>query len=145
MRGRRASSLIENGHSAIPHREVDASEFYKHIEDGMLEPRRMRQLLTWCGERALSEKPPHGSRGSSAVLGGEFAICVESAGRRANTDKSAARAIQDQLLKEFGTKPEFSDWFAREAVPKPPVVLKPNPRNLEHDAKIAELEARVER
>jgi kinetochore protein Mis13/DSN1 len=74
MRGRRASSLIENGHSAIPHREVDASEFYKHIEEGMLEPRRMRQLLTWCGERALSEKPPHGSRGSSAVLGGEFMI-----------------------------------------------------------------------
>ncbi|OIW31485.1 hypothetical protein CONLIGDRAFT_652550 [Coniochaeta ligniaria NRRL 30616] len=125
MRGRRASSLIENGHSAIPHREVDAAEFYKHIEEGMLEPRRMRQLLTWCGERALSEKPPHGSRGSSAVLG--------------------ARAIQDQLLKEFGSKPEFSNWFSRETVPKPPAVLKPNPRNLEHDAKIAELEAKVKR
>ena len=72
MRGRRASSLIENGHSAIPHKEVDASEFYKHIEEGMLEPRRMRQLLTWCGERALSDKPPHGTKGSSAVLGGRF-------------------------------------------------------------------------
>ena len=72
MRGRRASSLIENGHSAIPHREVDPSEFYKHIEaEGLSEPRRMRQLLTWCGERALSEKPPHGSHGSSAILGGK--------------------------------------------------------------------------
>lgn len=75
MRGRRASSLIENGHSAIPHREVDPAEFYKHIEaESLPEPRRMRQLLTWCGERALSEKPPHGSRGSSAVLGGKFCI-----------------------------------------------------------------------
>jgi kinetochore protein Mis13/DSN1 len=80
MRGRRASSLIENGHSAIPHREVDASDFYKHIEDGMLEPQRMRQLLTWCGERALSDKPPHGSRGSSAVLGGECAIMHRKGG-----------------------------------------------------------------
>ena len=72
MRGRRASSLIENGHSAIPHREVGAAEFYKHIEaESLLEPRRMRQLLTWCGERSLSEKPPHGSRGSSAILGGK--------------------------------------------------------------------------
>ncbi|OIW24247.1 hypothetical protein CONLIGDRAFT_718698 [Coniochaeta ligniaria NRRL 30616] len=34
MRGRRASSLIENGHSAIPHSEVDAAEVYKHIEEG---------------------------------------------------------------------------------------------------------------
>jgi len=72
MRGRRASSLIDNGHSALPHREVDPAEFYKYIAaEGLSEPRRMKQLLIWCGERALSEKPPHGSHGSSAVLGGE--------------------------------------------------------------------------
>ena len=72
MRGRRASSLIDNGHNALPHREVDPAEFYKHISaEGLSEPRRMKQLLIWCGERALSEKPPHGSHGSSAVLGGK--------------------------------------------------------------------------
>ncbi|PSR87338.1 Mis12-Mtw1 protein family-domain-containing protein, partial [Coniella lustricola] len=70
MRGRRASSLIESGQSAIPHREVEPSEFFKHIEaEGLSEPRRMKQLLTWCGERALSEKPQHGSTGANAVLG----------------------------------------------------------------------------
>lgn len=58
-----------------------------------------------------------------------------------------ARAIQDQLLKDFGARSEFSDWFSREDVPKPPVpvVLKPNPRNVDYDAKIAELEAKIER
>lgn len=56
-----------------------------------------------------------------------------------------ARAIQDQLLKDFGARSEFSDWFAREEASKPPVVLQPNPRNLEHDAKIAELEAKIKR
>jgi kinetochore protein Mis13/DSN1 len=56
-----------------------------------------------------------------------------------------ARAIQDQLLKDFGSRSEFSDWFSRDEEPKRPVVLKPNPRNIEHDAKIAELEARIER
>lgn len=72
MRGRRASSLIENGHTAIPHKEVETTEFYKHIEaEGLMEPRRMKQLLTWCGERALSEKPPHGSSDSNAILGGK--------------------------------------------------------------------------
>ena len=74
MRGRRASSLIENGHSALPHRDVDASEFYKHIEaEGLPEPRRMKQLLVWCGERALPDKPPLGSLNSNAVLGGVYA------------------------------------------------------------------------
>jgi kinetochore protein Mis13/DSN1 len=58
-----------------------------------------------------------------------------------------ARFIQDQLLKDFGARSEFSDWFAREDAPKPPipVVLQPNPRNVDYDAKIAELEAKIER
>ncbi|KAK8050511.1 Mis12-Mtw1 protein family-domain-containing protein [Apiospora phragmitis] len=108
MRGRRASSLIDSGHSAIPHREVAPSEFYKHIEaEGLSEPRRMKQLLTWCGERALSSKPPLGNPNSNAILG--------------------ARAIQDQLLKDFGSKSEFSDWFTREDAPRPPAIEKPNP------------------
>lgn len=68
-RGRRASSLIENGQAAIPHREVATSAFYKHIEADLLEPRRMKQLLIWCGERALSAKP-RGTLNSGAVLGG---------------------------------------------------------------------------
>ncbi|KKA28542.1 hypothetical protein TD95_002245 [Thielaviopsis punctulata] len=126
LRGRRASSLTSMGHSALPHKEVKESEFYKHIEaEGLPEPRRMKQLLTWCGERALSEKPSLGSVDSNAVLG--------------------ARAIQDQLLKDFQNKSEFSDWFSREDTDAPPVVLKPNPRNVEHEAKIAQLETKVKR
>lgn len=73
MRGRRASSLIDNGHSAIPHREVNTKDFYKHIEaDGLSEPRRMKQLLTWTGERALGERPSHGDPDSAATLAGKF-------------------------------------------------------------------------
>lgn len=77
MRGRRASSLIDSGtsngtatfaspgmiqsanisHAAIPHKEVSTSEFYKHIaSEGLPEPRRMKQLLTWCATRAMDEK-----------------------------------------------------------------------------------------
>ncbi|OTA87979.1 hypothetical protein M434DRAFT_399184 [Hypoxylon sp. CO27-5] len=125
MRGRRASSLIDSGHSAIPHKMVEPAEFYKHIEAELVEPRRMKQLLTWCGERALSEKPPLGSSNSNEILG--------------------ARAIQDQLLKDFSSKSEFSDWFAREEIPKPPAIVKPNPKNIEHDEKIAALEERIKR
>lgn len=126
MRGRRASSLIDNGHSAIPHREVNPAEFYKHIEaEGLSEPRRMKQLLTWCGERALSEKPPIGSLNANAIHG--------------------ARAIQDQLLKDFASKSEFSDWFTREVIPRPPAIVIPNPRNVEHEEKIKELEERIKR
>ncbi|RGP61898.1 kinetochore protein mis13 [Fusarium sporotrichioides] len=127
-RGRRASSLIEGGSTAIPHREVNPADFYKHIEaEGLTEPRRMKQLLTWCGERALAGKPRHGTPNSNAILG--------------------ARAIQDLLLKDFAARSEFSDWFSREddAPPKVPVVSKPNPRNVELDEKMAQLEINIKR
>lgn len=73
MRGRRASSLIDSGVSnALPHDAVRTADFYKHIEgEGLPEPRRMKQLLTWCATRALGEKPS-GSRSEdeSARLAG---------------------------------------------------------------------------
>lgn len=59
---------------------------------------------------------------------------------------SVARAIQDQLLKDFAARSEFSDWFSRDdEVPKAPVVLQPNPKNIELDEKMAQLEINVKR
>ncbi|RFU25606.1 hypothetical protein B7463_g10726, partial [Scytalidium lignicola] len=126
LRGRRASSLIDNGHSAIPHREVATVDFYKHIEaEGLSEPRRMKQLLTWTGERALGPKTSHGDVDAGAI--------------------SAARYIQEALLKDFTNKSEFSDWFNREESAPKKIVKTPNPRNIEFEAKIAELEPRIKR
>ncbi|KJK76011.1 hypothetical protein H634G_08768 [Metarhizium anisopliae BRIP 53293] len=124
-RGRRASSLIESGQTATPHRDVNTAEFYKHIEaEGLLEPKRMKQLLMWCGERALPKKPPHGTPNSSAILG--------------------ARAIQEQILKDFAQRTDFSNWFSRdEDAPKEAPILKPNPRNIELDEKLTTLEAKI--
>ncbi|KAL1998462.1 hypothetical protein VTN02DRAFT_6129 [Thermoascus thermophilus] len=129
MRGRRASSLIESGASnALPHKEVDTKDFYKHIaSEGLSEPRRMRQLLTWCATRALGEKPS-GSRSDD-----------ESA-------RLAARVIQEELLKDFANVSELSDWFGREDKEPPAVVVKkPNPRNIQNAEKIKELEEQIQR
>ncbi|KAK2745328.1 hypothetical protein FQN55_006233 [Onygenales sp. PD_40] len=127
LRGRRASSLIESGASnALPHDQVDTAQFYKHIEgDGLSEPRRMRQLLTWCATRALSAKPS-GSRSGD-----------ESA-------RLAARVIQEELLKDFANRSELSDWFSREETGPPAVVVKkPNPKNIQNEEKIKELEEQI--
>jgi kinetochore protein Mis13/DSN1 len=141
LRGRRASSLIENGHSAIPHREVETSEFYKHIEaEGLSEPRRMKQLLTWTGERCMGEKPSHGNEDNTAELSGE------QYGPPFNAFLTfAARMIKESLLKDFANKSEFSDWFNREESAPPPtkVIKKPNPRNTELEENLVGLEARL--
>lgn len=130
LRGRRASSLIDSGNSnALPHNEVKVPDFYKHIEsDGLPEPRRMRQLLTWCATRCLDQKP----------FGAEF----EDASAVA-----AARVIEEELLKDLANRSEFSDWFAREDVLEPPKELpqRPNPKNLQNADKIKELEEQIQR
>ncbi|KAL4775426.1 Mis12-Mtw1 protein family-domain-containing protein [Aspergillus nidulans var. acristatus] len=128
MRGRRASSLIDSGASnALPHDKVDTAEFYKHIAaDGLVEPRRMRQLLIWCGTRALLEKPS-GSRSGD-----------ESA-------RLAARVIQEELVKDFASNSELSNWFSREDTAPTVVVKKANPKNLQNQDKIKELEEQIQK
>ncbi|KAL4980795.1 Mis12-Mtw1 protein family-domain-containing protein [Aspergillus desertorum] len=128
MRGRRASSLIDSGASnALPHDKVDTAEFYKHIAaDGLVEPRRMRQLLIWCGTRALLDKPS-GSRSGD-----------ESA-------RLAARVIQEELVKDFASKSELSNWFSREDTAPTVVVKKANPKNVQNQDKIKELEEQIQK
>lgn len=68
-------------------------DYYKYIEQSLPEPRRMKQLLTWCGSRALHEKPSGDVKNASAIM--------------------SARAIQQELIDDFASKPELSDWFSR--------------------------------
>ncbi|EXJ75732.1 uncharacterized protein A1O5_00239 [Cladophialophora psammophila CBS 110553] len=128
MRGRRASSLIESGNSsASPHPELDVSDYYKHIEsEGLPEPRRMKQLLIWCAERALDEKPVGTGFGEASA-------------------RQAARVIEEELLKELANRSDLSDWFGREEVPVPkePLPERPNPKNTQNIEKIAELEEQI--
>ncbi|MBE3042822.1 hypothetical protein IMZ48_09670 [Candidatus Bathyarchaeota archaeon] len=56
-----------------------------------------------------------------------------------------ARAIQDQLLKDFQNKSEFSNWFDREETASAAVATQPNPRNIEHEKKIQQLEEKIKR
>jgi len=55
---------------AVPHAEVEATDFYKLIEQSLTEPRRMKQLLIWCGTRALPEKPQGAQGDTSAIMMG---------------------------------------------------------------------------
>ena len=54
--------------------------------------------------------------------------------------------IKETLLKDFANKSEFSDWFNREeSVPPAKVIKKPNPRNVQNAARLAELEKELAR
>jgi kinetochore protein Mis13/DSN1 len=102
----------------------------------------MKQLLTWCGSRALPEKPSGDVKNANAIM--------------------AARAIQQELIDDFASKPELSDWFSRvgqhgiqtyeqvltvvqEETTPPLVVKKPNPQNEKNKATLQELEEEVRR
>ncbi|PUU78460.1 Mis12-Mtw1 protein family-domain-containing protein [Tuber borchii] len=136
MRGRRASSLMDNGVVGMtlriilptePHAEVETEEFYKHIADELLEPQRMKQLLSWCGKRALSHQP---SPPTAGVDGNARAV---------------ARIIEEEVLKDLLSNAELSSWFNRDDSQAPTVAKKPNPRNLDNLAKVEECEANLKK
>lgn len=133
--------------TAVPHTEVETQELYKHISQDLIEPKRMRQLLVWCGNRALPEKPSGGemeAAETAAMHAGEWwtflAICLAC-----DLTLSLARVIQEELLNEFGSKNELSSWFDREDVAPTVVVKKPNPRNIQNADKLQQLEAELAR
>lgn len=105
----------------------------------------MRQLLIWCATRALEEKPSssHSEDRSAALAGICFSRYMTELG---HTNVVTARVIQDELLKEFSSNSELSNWFSREDVEPPTVVVKkPNPRNVQNIEKIKELEAQIQK
>ncbi|KAF8467245.1 Mis12-Mtw1 protein family-domain-containing protein [Kalaharituber pfeilii] len=95
LRGRRASSLIDNGQVADPHSQLPSEDFYKHIDAELVEPRRMKQLLIWCAKRASMPPPLHNKMGGD---GNANAI---------------ARIIEEEIMKDLLEKAELSNWFKR--------------------------------
>jgi kinetochore protein Mis13/DSN1 len=54
--------------------------------------------------------------------------------------------IQEELLKDFSTNSELSNWFGREDVHPPSMVVrKPNPKNIQNADKIKELDEQIQR
>ncbi|KAI9834340.1 MAG: hypothetical protein M1826_004266 [Phylliscum demangeonii] len=128
LRGRRASSLMESGSDALPHRQVDSTEFYKHIAgEGQSEARRLKQLLVWCGTRALEDEQA-ADQADQADQGGTGTLSV----------------VLQGLLKEITQCDDISDWFIQaDQAAAPTVIKKPNPRNEANAQKIEELEKQV--
>lgn len=116
---------IANCCVALPHSAIEVADYYKYIEQSLPEPRRMKQLLTWCGSEALPEKPSGDVKNANAIM--------------------AARAIQQELIDDFANRPELSDWFSREETAAPPVVKKPNPTNERNKSTLEELEEELKR
>jgi kinetochore protein Mis13/DSN1 len=115
--------------AAVPHADVDSRDFYKHIEQSLPEPRRMKQLLTWNGTRMLPEKVNGGSGDADEM----FAV-------------EGARHMMEELLKDWANKSEMSDWFNREDdVGSAAIVKNPNPHNARMAEKVKELEEEVKR
>jgi kinetochore protein Mis13/DSN1 len=114
---------------AVPHAEVEICDFYKLIEDDMPEPKRFKQLLTWCASRALIDKPSPANASNTIET-----ITIES-----------ARQIQEELIKDFASKSELSDWWSEREIPVSTVPKKPNPRNVKNEDKIRQLEADIAR
>jgi kinetochore protein Mis13/DSN1 len=57
---------------AEPHPSIAHEEYYKHIHDELLEPQRMKQLLAWCGRKALTPKDGKVGDANAAAVGRFF-------------------------------------------------------------------------
>ncbi|RPB07411.1 hypothetical protein P167DRAFT_414417 [Morchella conica CCBAS932] len=115
---------MDTGVLAEPHPSIAHEEYYKHIHDELLEPQRMKQLLAWCGRKALT--PKDGKVGDA-------------------TAAAVARIIEEEVLSDVLSNPGLSSWFNREDSQPSTVIKKPNPRNIDNLAKVEAIEASLKK
>ncbi|CAO3661326.1 unnamed protein product [Umbelopsis vinacea] len=53
---------------AFPHPHLEPKNFYKHIMPDLPDPVRMRQLLSWCGHKLLSDPKGEGKKSPAEIL-----------------------------------------------------------------------------
>ncbi|KAI5840421.1 kinetochore-associated protein Dsn1/Mis13 [Morchella snyderi] len=115
---------MDTGVLAEPHPSIAHEEYYKHIHDELLEPQRMKQLLAWCGRKALT--PKDGKTGDANAA-------------------AVARIIEEEVLSDALSNPGLSSWFNREDSQPSTVIKKPNPRNIDNLAKVEAIEASLKK
>lgn len=120
-RGKRVSS-IGNGFVAVPHDDVPVEEFYKHFDQSMPEPHRMRQLLIWCGKRVLSKEKRPKKKNLTAV--------------------NIAKVIKQELIKDLSMGKLNTSWWNREEVKKE-IKLVPNAQNITNFQNLKMFEKRL--
>ncbi|KAK9468132.1 Mis12-Mtw1 protein family-domain-containing protein [Lipomyces arxii] len=126
MRGKRASSL-SNGLVAVPHADIPADDFYKHLDSDLPDPHRMKQLLTWCAHRSIDEIKPRDKRRGKAHMS---ALAI-------------AKLIEEEIVKDLTEGKISTSWWNRQDDEDRP--RKPNPQNVVNLAKANEFKKRLER
>ncbi|RUS20308.1 hypothetical protein BC937DRAFT_95505 [Endogone sp. FLAS-F59071] len=111
--GKRRSSFAMR---ALPHASIMPQDFYRHISPELPGPVRMKQLLAWCGRRAIEAQPSSTSNRKAEELGSQI-----------NTSWYHRTADHDET-EELSSKEK-----------------KPHPQNVEKKHKLASLEETLKR
>ncbi|KAI9015376.1 Mis12-Mtw1 protein family-domain-containing protein [Hyaloraphidium curvatum] len=128
-RGRRCSTTL-HGLCHIPHPDVSSSDFYRHIQDDLSEPQKMKQLLAWCAERAMSAPPRRNRKDALAA------------------DLSQIRTeLQNDFIEAIRSGKVNCSWVFRRNEPHEgqPPVIKPNPKNVLNEKCLVKVEQTLSR
>lgn len=69
IRVSRTPIILWTASLALPHASIIPQDFYRHISPELPGPVRMKQLLAWCGRRAIDAQPSSASNKKAEELG----------------------------------------------------------------------------
>ncbi|KAK9693709.1 hypothetical protein K7432_013769 [Basidiobolus ranarum] len=124
-RGKRASS-IGSGFTALPHPSIRTEELYRHISPEVPDPIRMKQLLTWCAQRAMDSQKNRGDPEAFQI----------------------AKTIQESIVSMLVNNQVNTSWYHRQGndQSKDHSTLRlEHPQNLENIKKKKEYEEQISR
>ncbi len=76
---------------APPHDSIDTHVYYRHIDSEQSDPVRMRQLLLWCGQKAIKK----------------------SKEKKQDVLEGLVTQVQDKIVQDLISKKINTSWYHR--------------------------------
>ncbi|KAG9305460.1 hypothetical protein G9A89_021178 [Geosiphon pyriformis] len=124
MRGKRTST-IGMGIMLKPHASLDPKEFYRHIKVELPGPHKMKQLLVWCGQRAIEKQKAKDEN----IL-------------------KIAKIVEEEILNKMMNNQINTSWYNRKIIHdlnQDSPQKKQHPQNIENEKKLREYEDTLSR
>lgn len=133
-RGKRVSS-IGNGFNGVPHEQISTKEYYKHLNNDLPDPHKMRQLLIWCSKKKFDEDKNKHIKQKNKLSNEEL------------TSLNIAKVIKEEVVRDLVDGKINISWWNKddeiESSSSTEVKIIPNEKNIKNKEILKNLEKKL--
>ncbi|CAG8545961.1 4908_t:CDS:2 [Ambispora gerdemannii] len=116
--------IVSNNNKVKLHANLDEHEFYRHVDPQLPGPIKMKNLIVWCGQRAIEKQKSQENSSEKHIL-------------------SIAKVVQEEILSKLMNGNINISWYHRKDkyAKEPP--KQQHPRNIQNENRLKDYEETI--